>query len=90
MLDLTEVSERRACRLAGSPAMPFFRHPPAPSAAAQASGSGLVSTHSQGTVLAYDGANNLAWSATGLAVTGTDCGQEQVAAGQRPRAPTTP
>ncbi|TPG03897.1 RHS repeat protein, partial [Rhodanobacter glycinis] len=31
------------------------------------------------TVMAYDGANNLAWSAQGLAITGTGCGQEQVA-----------
>ncbi|MHB1059116.1 MAG: hypothetical protein ACYC0F_14655 [Rhodanobacter sp.] len=32
------------------------------------------------TVMAYDGANNLAWSAEGLAITGTGCGQDQVAA----------
>lgn len=32
-------------------------------------------------VVAYDGANNLAWSAQGLAITGTGCGQEQVATG---------
>ncbi|KRE87481.1 hypothetical protein ASG75_04980 [Rhodanobacter sp. Soil772] len=32
-------------------------------------------------VMAYDAANNLAWSAQGLAITGTGCGQEQVAAG---------
>ncbi|MHB1059921.1 MAG: RHS repeat domain-containing protein [Rhodanobacter sp.] len=32
------------------------------------------------TVIAYDSANNLAWSAEGLAITGTGCGQEQVAA----------
>jgi len=32
------------------------------------------------TVMAYDGANNLAWSADGVAVTGAGCGQEQVAA----------
>jgi len=38
---------------------------------------------SDSTVLAYDGANNLAWSATGLAITGTGCGQEQVAAGAK-------
>ena len=31
-------------------------------------------------VMAYDAANNLAWSASGLAITGTGCGQEQVAA----------
>ncbi|WP_448097665.1 hypothetical protein [Luteibacter yeojuensis] len=33
-------------------------------------------------VMAYDGADNLAWSASGLSITGadTDCGQEQVAA----------
>jgi YD repeat-containing protein len=31
-------------------------------------------------VMAYDAANNLAWSAAGLAITGTGCGQEQVAA----------
>lgn len=30
-------------------------------------------------VMAYDGANNLAWSAAGLSLTGTDCGQDQVA-----------
>ncbi|TPG08491.1 hypothetical protein EAH88_09545, partial [Rhodanobacter glycinis] len=30
-------------------------------------------------VMAYDGANNLAWGAQGLAITGTGCGQEQVA-----------
>ncbi|HWX66569.1 MAG TPA: hypothetical protein VNZ27_09115, partial [Rhodanobacter sp.] len=30
-------------------------------------------------VMAYDAANNLAWSAQGLAITGTGCGQEQVA-----------
>ena len=30
-------------------------------------------------VMAYDAANNLAWSAAGLAITGTGCGQEQVA-----------
>lgn len=35
------------------------------------------------TVMAYDGANNLAWSADGLAITGTGCGQEQVAAGAK-------
>jgi len=34
-------------------------------------------------VMAYDGANNLAWSASGQAITGTGCGQEQVAAGAR-------
>jgi len=33
------------------------------------------------TVMAYDSANNLAWSADGLAISGTGCGQEQVAAG---------
>jgi YD repeat-containing protein len=32
------------------------------------------------TVLAYDGANNVAWSADGLAVAGSGCGQDQVAA----------
>ncbi|MDE2157044.1 MAG: hypothetical protein KGJ32_14330, partial [Xanthomonadaceae bacterium] len=32
------------------------------------------------TVMAYDSANNLVWSAQGLAITGTGCGQEQVAA----------
>jgi YD repeat-containing protein len=31
-------------------------------------------------VMAYDAANNLAWSASGQAITGTDCGQAQVAA----------
>jgi YD repeat-containing protein len=31
-------------------------------------------------VMAYDAANNLAWSASGLTITGTGCGQEQVAA----------
>ncbi|WP_447732648.1 hypothetical protein [Rhodanobacter soli] len=31
------------------------------------------------TVMAYDSANNLAWSAEGLAITGTGCGQDQVA-----------
>lgn len=31
------------------------------------------------TVRAYDGANNLAWSADGLSITGTGCGQDQVA-----------
>ncbi|TCV97688.1 YD repeat-containing protein [Luteibacter rhizovicinus] len=30
-------------------------------------------------VMSYDAANNLAWSASGLAITGTGCGQEQVA-----------
>ncbi|MDW2981379.1 MAG: hypothetical protein WBG81_09410 [Rhodanobacter sp.] len=35
------------------------------------------------TVMAYDGANNLAWSADGLAITGAGCGQEQVAAGAK-------
>ncbi|WP_250633078.1 hypothetical protein [Pinirhizobacter soli] len=30
-------------------------------------------------VMAYDAANNLAWSASGQAITGTDCGQTQVA-----------
>jgi YD repeat-containing protein len=34
-------------------------------------------------VMAYDAANNLAWSASGLAITGTGCGQEQVAAAAR-------
>lgn len=29
-------------------------------------------------VMAYDGANNLAWSASGVSVTGTGCGQDQV------------
>ncbi|MEY2159389.1 MULTISPECIES: hypothetical protein [unclassified Rhodanobacter] len=32
------------------------------------------------TVMAYDGANNLSYSASGLNITGTGCGQEQVAA----------
>ena len=31
------------------------------------------------TVMAYDSANNLAWSAEGLTITGTGCGQDQVA-----------
>lgn len=31
-------------------------------------------------VMNYDGANNLQWSAAGLTITGTGCGQEQVAA----------
>ncbi|OOG64721.1 hypothetical protein B0E46_04725 [Rhodanobacter sp. B04] len=31
-------------------------------------------------VMAYDGANNLQWSANGLSITGTGCGQSQVAA----------
>lgn len=31
------------------------------------------------TVMAYDSANNLAWSAQGLSITGGGCGQEQVA-----------
>ena len=31
-------------------------------------------------VMAYDAANNLAWSASGQTITGTDCGQSQVAA----------
>jgi uncharacterized protein RhaS with RHS repeats len=31
-------------------------------------------------VMAYDAANNMAWSASGLTITGTGCGQEQVAA----------
>ena len=35
------------------------------------------------TVMAYDGANNLAWSADGLAITGSGCGQDQVAAAAR-------
>lgn len=30
-------------------------------------------------VTAYDGANNVAWTAAGLSITGTGCGQEQVA-----------
>jgi len=30
-------------------------------------------------VMAYDAANNLAWSASGQTITGTDCGQTQVA-----------
>jgi len=32
------------------------------------------------TVMAYDGANNLQWSAQGLSITGNGCGQDQVAA----------
>ncbi|WP_426687235.1 RHS repeat domain-containing protein [Rhodanobacter ginsengiterrae] len=32
------------------------------------------------TVMHYDAANNLDWSATGLAITGSGCGQDQVAA----------
>ena len=32
------------------------------------------------TVMAYDAANNLAWSAQGLSISGSGCGQEQVAA----------
>lgn len=32
------------------------------------------------TVMAYDAANNLAWSADGQAITGSGCGQDQVAA----------
>ena len=35
------------------------------------------------TVMAYDAANNLAWSAQGLAITGAGCGQEQVATAAR-------
>ena len=35
---------------------------------------------SASTVMAYDAANNLAWSAAGLGITGTGCGQEQVLA----------
>ncbi|HEY8586739.1 MAG TPA: hypothetical protein VIL60_08455, partial [Rhodanobacter sp.] len=35
------------------------------------------------TVMDYDAANNLAWSATGLAITGSGCGQEQVLAAAR-------
>ncbi|PWK93068.1 YD repeat-containing protein, partial [Fulvimonas soli] len=35
------------------------------------------------TVTAYDGANNVAWTAEGLSLTGTGCGQEQVAAGAK-------
>ena len=35
------------------------------------------------TVTAYDGANNVAWTAEGLAITGAGCGQEQVAAGAK-------
>lgn len=34
-------------------------------------------------VMAYDGADNLAWSAAGLAITGTACGYEQVMAGAK-------
>lgn len=34
-------------------------------------------------VMAYDSANNLAWSAEGLAITGTGCGQEQVTTAAR-------
>ena len=33
------------------------------------------------TVMAYDGANNLAWSAEGQTITESGCGQDQVAAG---------
>jgi YD repeat-containing protein len=33
------------------------------------------------TVMAYDAAGNLAWSAEGQTITGTDCGQSQVPAG---------
>jgi YD repeat-containing protein len=36
-------------------------------------------------VMAYDNANNLAWSAEGLAITGTGCGQEQVTTGKTTR-----
>ncbi|GAB2556511.1 hypothetical protein GCM10027065_29160 [Rhodanobacter koreensis] len=32
------------------------------------------------TVMSYDGANNVAWSAAGLAITGTGCGQAQATA----------
>ncbi|CAM5360630.1 RHS repeat-associated core domain-containing protein [Rhodanobacter lindaniclasticus] len=35
------------------------------------------------TVMDYDGANDLAWSAAGLAITGSGCGREQVAAAAR-------
>jgi RHS repeat-associated protein len=35
---------------------------------------------SRSTVIAYDNANNLAWSAQGLAISGSGCGQEQVTA----------
>ena len=34
-------------------------------------------------VMAYDAANNLAWSAAGLIITGSGCGQEQVATAGR-------
>lgn len=35
------------------------------------------------TVMDYDGANNPAWSAAGLSITGTGCGQEQVPAASK-------
>jgi YD repeat-containing protein len=37
------------------------------------------------TVMAYDGANNLAWSAAGLSITGDGCGLEQVTTGRTTR-----
>lgn len=36
-------------------------------------------------VMAYDNANNLSWSAEGLSITGTGCGQEQVTTGKTTR-----
>jgi YD repeat-containing protein len=38
---------------------------------------------SRSTVMAFDSANNLAWSAQGLSITGAGCGQEQVNAGAK-------
>ena len=40
-------------------------------------------------VMAYDGANNLAWSASGQDITGTGCGQEQVAVASQTTFETT-
>lgn len=42
-----------------------------------------IEPESGSTVMDYDSANNLAWSAEGLAITGTGCGQEQVATAAR-------
>ncbi len=42
-----------------------------------------IEPESGSTVMAYDEANNLAWSAVGLAITGTACGREQVLAAAR-------
>lgn len=43
----------------------------------------ITEPESGSAVVAYDNANNLAWSAAGLSITGTGCGQEQVTAAAR-------